>query len=45
MMRHRFIFCLSTLVAMTGVSLGCRAHPVSLAMMVVGDLVNDADVK
>lgn len=27
------------------VSVGCRAHPVSLAMMLVGDLVNDADVK
>ncbi len=45
MVRHRFIFCLSTLVATTGVSLGCRAHPGSLAMMLVGDLVNDADVK
>ncbi len=30
---------------MSGVNLGCRAHPVSLAMMLVGDLVNDADVK
>ncbi len=45
MVRHRFIFCLATLVATTGVSLGCRAHPGSLAMMLVGDLVNDADVK
>ena len=32
-------------VALGGLGFGCRAHPVSLAMMLVGEAVNDADIE
>jgi len=38
-------FCLYVLIVSSMFCPGCRAHPVSLAMMVVGDVVNDADVE
>ena len=34
-----------TIVLLILCSFGCRAHPVSLALMVVGDGINDADVQ
>jgi hypothetical protein len=35
-----------TCVALVGLTIGgCRAHPVSLATLIVGDAINDADVK
>lgn len=37
------IFCVSAFLVLA--SAGCRAHPISLVTMVVGDAVNDADVK
>ncbi|MGB2754418.1 MAG: hypothetical protein WBD75_10075 [Phycisphaerae bacterium] len=37
------IFCVVAFLALAAA--GCRAHPVSLVTMVVGDAVNDADVK
>lgn len=39
----RVIFYLSALLTLAAA--GCRAHPISLVTMVVGDAVNDADVK
>lgn len=37
------IFCVAAFLVLA--SAGCRAHPISLVTMVVGDAVNDADVK
>lgn len=36
---------LSGIVLLAFIAGGCRAHPVSLAMLIAGDTVNDADVK
>jgi len=36
------IFWVALLVFIIG---GCRAHPVSLATLIAGDAINDADVK
>ena len=36
---------LSAVVLLAFIAGGCRAHPVSLAMLIAGDAVNDADVK
>lgn len=37
------VFSVAAFLALAGT--GCRAHPVSLATMLIGDAVNDADVK
>jgi hypothetical protein len=37
------MFCVAASLVLA--SAGCRAHPISLVTMVVGDAVNDADVK
>ena len=37
------IVCMTAFLVLA--SAGCRAHPISLATMLVGDAVNDADVK
>ena len=37
------IFCVAVFLALAAA--GCRAHPGSLATMLVGDAINDADMK
>ena len=37
------MFCVAAFLALAAA--GCRAHPISLVTMLVGDAVNDADVK
>lgn len=44
-MPYRLIRHSSLLVLLGTFACGCRAHPVSLAMMMIGDAVNDADIK
>ena len=44
-MRIDRFFSLALLLAVTALAYGCRAHPGSIAMTLVGDGVHDADVK
>ncbi len=40
------LFLRSSLLVLLGfLASGCRAHPVSLGMMLIGDAINDSDVK
>lgn len=44
-MSYRLIKRSSLLVLLGILVCGCRAHPVSLAIMLIGDAVNDADIE
>ncbi len=43
--RSRLTFTAGILALLLGGSSGCRLHPVSLAAMAIGDVINDSDVK
>ena len=44
-MRIDRLFSLALLLVVTALAYGCRAHPATIAMTLVGDGVHDADVK
>ena len=39
------LLCIAVLCLAGALLTGCRAHPVSLGTMLVGDAINDGDVK